>query len=73
MDAEQTINYIKKRLPSRETLENLRAVAMLSDDYTPGEGLDAVVENLYDIRQAVHGGRRDINSSRHWPKEMDTQ
>ena len=71
-DAEQAIKFIRKRFPSRENIEALRARAMLADDFEFGEGLDVVIENLYDIRHALYPeGRRNINASRHWPAEMD--
>jgi len=62
-NAEQTLNFISKRLPSRERIEDLRACVILADD---GDSLMDIIENLLDIRQAVHGGRREVRGSRHW-------
>lgn len=73
MTPDQTLKFIAKRLPSRERLEDLRAVAMLADDYVAGEGLDAVIDNLIDVRHAVKGGQKNIRS-KHWnqkPEEGD--
>lgn len=65
MTPEQTLKFIAKRLPSREVLEDLRAAVMLSDDFEAGTGLDKVIDNLFDVRQAVKGGQRNIRS-KHW-------
>ena len=73
-NAEQDLAYIRKRFPSRENLERIRAAIMVSSDMQGGDDDDLLrhVETFYDVRHRLYPeGRRERNASRHWPREMD--
>lgn len=60
---DQLRGFVKKRIPSRDKIIDLQALALLHDD----PFLMKLADDLLDIRQAVHGGRRDVKGSRHFP------
>lgn len=69
---EQTIRSIAKRIPSRDRLEIIRAVALMLEAEGDDEGatvLSIVAEIMFDLRVALRGGAREVKASRHYVEE----
>jgi len=65
---EQFLAFTRKRLPSREKIETIRAIGITlseeGDDF--GKTLEVLAENLLEIRQAAHGGKKNPRGSLYW-------
>ncbi len=53
--------FLKKRVPSREKIERIRAAGIVADD----EFVQAFADSLLEIRQAIRGGTLNP-SMNHW-------
>lgn len=62
------VGWVRNHVPSRERIENLRAIARMveDEDSEAAQELESAVEFLLDLRHKAKGGRRNVYGSRHW-------
>jgi hypothetical protein len=70
LQPEQVVGIVKRRTWSRENCERLRAIGIMLDDEGDKFGIYLIkkADDELTIRQAVHGGHKNIRV-RHWNRD----